>query len=456
MIGVLGQGTIYTLSDDKRIHQIALGRQPAHIGELCELAGANRLSQIWIMPGIECSHEPPAFPGYETFIKWSSYEDDRPAPGARPTFARVGRDASLGQPKGTTFIGFPPYEDEWGWTIDRPETLLGTLYYLQQALAGAPIMWGPGYIAAKLTTSCNAGKRKDWLGSPDIALDEHMPFKRAARDLIWKSPELPSGKHLWLHYYDKNSAYLAACTGVYLGTGNPVYKGPDPMDLDWSLPGIYRVTWKYGDSRFDGKQLPPCINTDWITTDVLQIATALGYQIHVHEAWQWPEKHRILGTWGAALWNARALLHPEYGDAIRYPNKDCRANAYATIKRIALIGVGRFASPKASHFLRPDWWALIVGRARATLLRKIDHIYRVHGLSPVLIYNDGIFYCTGDPDPETAIPGLTERWDKLGGYKHEYTLPVTPEMRELFSKRSPGQLIEYLNDQADYQDQEAE
>jgi hypothetical protein len=189
---------------------------------------------------------------------------------------------------------------------------------------------------------------------------------------------------------------------------------------------------------------------------VIEQARTLGYTITVHEGYQWEEKHRTLEPWAYTLWKARAALHPQYGNLISYSHDRCRDNAYHTIKRVALLGVGKFASKKkSSRYLRPDWWALVVGRARATMFRRIEQL-RQTGHTPVLVYNDGIFFVSENPDPVTAVPGLTDKWDKLGGYKHEYTLPIDTALIERFHTLSPGLLIEYLNEQADNDETDGE
>jgi hypothetical protein len=445
---------------ERTIYSHKLARPLVHVGEVCAVANRLGVDRVWVAPGtdidtglslhfVTVAHGPV----WDTFAKYDEYADEKrevPTENARPVYARVWKKNTSGRDGRTVCVGFPPY-DEWEWIIKTPEELLGTIHYLTIALEGkVSIQWGPGHVSTRLVAACNTGARASWVKESSVDL-KTLPFQKSARDLIWKRAtllELSEG--LYLHHVDKNSAYLAGCTGVQVGEGDPVHRVGDEI-TNAALPGIYRITYDPGQSVFDGGELPPVITTEWLTPDVITQARALGYTVTIHEAYQWDKKHRTLESWATALWNARTALHPKYGNHAMYSNADCRDNAYYTIKRIALIGVGKFASKKSHQFFRSDWWALVVGRARATLLRKLN-LLQEKGYRPVLVYNDGLYFLSAEQDPEKAIPGITEKWDKLGGYKHEYTLQVDADMITEWKSRSPAKLVEYLNDRADYQE----
>ncbi len=464
--GVITDTHLYKLivdNGEKQIQCYPITGTYAHVGELCTLATGKGISHLWIMPNTSLDasitgafiQSVPA--QWDTFAKYDAYEKGQPtvpAPGARPMFARVWKKNTSGIEGRQVLVGFPPYGYEaksWGWEdINVPQDTLGTLHYLTSALNIA-IQWGPGHVSTTLVKELNSSKeRHGWVRecTTDVS---NIPFSQSARDLIWKRPtglpENSEGKYL--HLYDKNSAYLAACTGVAVGAGEPVHLVGEEAITNTQLPGIYRVTYDLQASVFDGQELPMIINTEWITTDVLAYAHSLGYDVTVHECFQWEEKHRTLETWATTLWKARSALHPDYGDHATYPNAACRNNAYHTIKTIALIGVGKFASKKTSQFLRADWWAMVVGRARATMFRRINQLHE-QLYRPVFIYNDGMYFVSSDENPVTAIPGLTDKWDKLGGYKHEYTLKIDAAICEQFATLSPVPLITYLHERADY------
>jgi hypothetical protein len=230
-----------------------------------------------------------------------------------------------------------------------------------------------------------------------------------------------------------------------LGAGEPTHRTSEQI-TDTHLPGIYRVSYEAKDSPFNGKQLPMVINTEWVTTDVLAYACESGYQVTIHEAYQFDEKHRTLEPLATALWQAREVLHPTRGDPTKYPHQLCRTNAYHTMKRIALPALGRFANQHTKPY-RPDFWSLVVGRARATELRKLKHLHE-QGFTPVLIYSDALSFLSADPHPETAVPHLLDRADKLGGYKHSYTIQMTDEHVHLWHVSSPSKLSTLLKNKA--------
>jgi hypothetical protein len=61
------------------------------------------------------------------------------------------------------------------------------------------------------------------------------------------------------------------------------------------------------------------------------------------------------------------------------------------------------------------------------------------------------FVCD-DPNPTTAVSGILAREWELGGYKHEYSLPVTAEMVELANSLGPknvGPLRKYFDEVLD-------
>lgn len=461
--GVLTDTHVHTLivqDDRKKVQRYPLTGIPGHIGDVCTLANELDISHLWIMPGtaldtsINQSFTSPR-DEWDVFTKYSEYQPESesvPTDTARPMFSRIWRKNTSGRAGRQVLIACPPYGYEaksWGWEqITTPHELLGTLDYLDTAL-NIPVQWGPGHMSTLLVRSLNNSKeRLPWIQECSIDL-KALPFNVSARDLIWKAGALPEGSEgQYLHLFDKNSSYLAAYTGVAVGEGDPVHRSGDEIQ-NTQLPGIYRVTYQVNDSIFDGEQLPLVINTDWVTPDIITYARTLGYSVTVHECYQWEKKHRTLESWAYALWKARAALHPTYGNHQTYHNEHCRNNAYNTIKTIALIGAGKFASKKTSHFLRADWWALGVGRARATMFRKISQLYQeLH--RPVFIYNDGMYIVSSNPNPEQAIPGMCDKWDKLGGYKHEYTLRIDADMCEQFRTLSPVKLITYLHERADY------
>lgn len=281
-------------------------------------------------------------------------------------------------------------------------------------------------------------KRQEWTRESEIDLNE-LPFNKAARDIVWKTTDLSDMRPgMYLHQDDKRSAYLSACPGVYVGAGTPVHVDGE---CDISLPGIYRITSVERDaSIFDDTVLPAIITTEWITDDVLNYAIAQGYTGTVIEGWQWTEKHKTLESYATKLWSSRKVFRE---DTARFKHQQARENAENTMKEIALISTGKFAFKKASRFVRPDWWAKIVGKTRVNILRNLFTLYQ-KGFTPVLIYSDSLYFVSDNPNPRTAIPGILDREHELGGYKPVGTWLVTPELIEAFRLEKPGAIQKRL------------
>lgn len=447
----------------RKVQKLAIETTPESIADVCNLANTHSLTHVWIMPGTKLSEKVTRdfveVPG-DTWDTFTSYTGDDKTPQEKrfPMFSRIWRKNTSGQYGRTVKIGYP-WRGSWNWRIDSPVTMLATIDYLERTLQ-VPCEWSPGHMFMELVRLLNkTANRQSWLRESTIEL-KSLPFNKAARDLVWKVDELvitPDGEEWYLIEFDKNSQYLAACRGVNVGAGDPEHI-TECSHIDTTLPGIYRVTVNPGASIFNGETLPLVhINSyekplEWMTGDILTYAISQGYEITIHECYQWQEKHRALESTALAIWNAR---HSLATDTASYPHKQGRENAYNTVKVVALVGVGKFAYKKATRFLRPDYWSDIVGKARETMLRKL-HTLQGQGYTPVFIYADNLYFLSHDKNPETAIPGLMEREDKLGGFKCKSTLLVTPEIINAFSTLSPGELKEFLNNLAGNTEKEDE
>lgn len=399
--------------------------------DLHTVALCHGVTHIWIMPGQEQAIED--MDCAEPYNMFSTYEDEEKT---RPVFSRIYKKGTYGMVK----IGFAGRGD-WAWEIDKPVDILATIAYLEEVLC-VPVEWSPGHIGTELVRLLNRNeKRAGWVAETNLDLNAlpGNPFKHNAGDLKWKSDLLANFMvGMYLHQYDKRSGYLSACPGVYVGAGEPMHV---LGDCDTTLPGIYRVSLDKRESMFDDIFLPPIATSEWVTHDILNFAKAQGYGVMVHEAHQWTEKHRTLESYAKKLWESRRVFRD---GADRFPHQLGRFNAENTMKAIALVAVGKFGSEKTSHFLRPDWWAIVVDKMRENVLRNIAK-YAALGYTPALIYSDAVYYISEDSNPRTAIPGIMDRENELGGYKCEATWKVTPELIEAFrTAKKPGAIQKIL------------
>jgi hypothetical protein len=281
-----------------------------------------------------------------------------------------------------------------------------------------------------------------------------VPLKKSARDLTWKRQLTAKEKKMkFVHKYDKNSMYLASCTGILLGEGDPEQVGGDAYDD--RLPGFWMVKADRAESPYNGVELPSPVRTQWMTTPVVQCCRKLGYQVDVIEGYQWRDPgryHRTLESWANMLWAVRQSLKtssPTFNS--EYKHIQGRENAYSTIGAIAHVGIGKLGDEDTSGGLfRPDIWALVVGRSFANIFYNIE-TFRKAGYIPALVYTDALWYVSNDPDPQTALPGIVDKQDKLGGYKVVYNPPLamSKDVIDAFAKiDSPTKLVRRLNELA--------
>lgn len=399
--------------------------------DLATHALRNGYTHCWCMPGVKVDMS--VGPEWDVFS--SQWEDENEV--KYPMFSRV---RYRGRKSQEVKIGFPEY-GRWGWELDSPETLRTTVGYLEQVVQ-IPVEWSPGHMGTELVVHLNrTAKRQEWVRETTINLFD-LPFKQTASknggDLYWKTEKLEQVQPgYYLHQFDKRSAYLSTCSGLYLGAGDPVHVDGE---YNTTLPGIYRVTALPGRSCFDDANLPAIIATEWVTDDVLVYAIEQGYEAVIHEAWQWTEKHQTLRSYAEKLWNGRNAFRTGVD---RFPHELARENAHSTMKEIALIATGKFGSTRTSHFQRPDWWAKVVGKTRVNTCRNLYKFYE-RGFTPVLLYSDSVYFVSSDPNPRTAIPGILDRENDLGGYRHEGTWRVTPKLIEKFQTDSPGKIQKWL------------
>jgi len=165
-----------------------------------------------------------------------------------------------------------------------------------------------------------------------------------------------------------------------------------------------------------------------MSTPQVKCCRDIGYHVHVREGYYWPQSQQLLKQWATTLWQAGERLHTHPQS---YRHAQARTNASHTIKLLAQIGVTILAQEKTTGgWSRPDWWAQVTGRSRATLFAHLAGLAR-KGTMPVLVDRDSLWVVSNDPNPLTAVPGLVvaSRWR---GYTvgYQVPLPLSNEVRD--------------------------
>lgn len=349
-------------------------------------------------------------------------------------------------------VMFPEWND---WALDaitEPITLLGAIAYLEDAL-GIPIKYKPNSYGRRLMIAYNEeNTEKGWI--QPINIHKAIPISLAYADCIWtlklsaeEIEELKARGLIKVVAYDKNSQYTGACTSVKLGVGTPVHEQSPQFNVKNPLPGIWHCRIR-GESIFDGKQLPHPTDgktEGWFWTYTVQLLFDLGYTVEIEEAYIWHESHVLLRKWATTLWDARCQLNsksPECNEA-RYKSKAARDSAFSAIKIVLNSSLGMLAHKKdldaleailldpnssdndrkyaaqSLSWYRPDYYDLLRDRARSLMYRRMKKFFESNAVL-LGIQTDCLYYAASTSDHDTAIPGMMDRADLLGGFKRKY------------------------------------
>lgn len=251
----------------------------------------------------------------------------------------------------------------------------------------------------------------------------------------WKrAPQPDEAGRAWVHAYDRHGAYLAASSGVSLGTCAPQHVDAPTFDRRESPPGLWRVRLP----NWDHARLPNPFDpaprrhtkgdgTGWVATPTLQLAHDLDLGMpEILEAYVYPSHHYALKPWYELLRDTRTATLD-----------DDRA-IVAAVKRTYVGGIGMLgaASMAGRPLHRPDWHRAIVAGARANLTRKLWLAAQDSEAWPLAIYEDCVLYASDDPNPHTAVPKGVTLGDRLGQWKVEGSAPMANVLDTLTNPRA--------------------
>lgn len=456
--------TLLTIKNGKWIEQdISVQFHRTLIG-LCTIAEGCQFTHLWVMPDV--CHPDRAFyqeavTEYDLFASWQIND-----PEIANAFELEDGEENLlvsvtgcRRPKGGKhfFTICFPGNCQWSWCDEgiAPKSLLQTVKLLEDAL-GVPVGSGPTTVGMRLVEAIvgEPGKNKTKLKKPDVDLAA-IPFNQAARTIIWQRPLAGDERtRNYLHKVDKHSDFLRACVGCQVGVGTPVKVFTD-QGVDEGLPGIWHIVKlspEHASLRF-----PPHLWRDaqWASTPIVKMLRRIGYTVTIVEGYQFPNHAPLLGHWALALWETRQQFKAQSQDTLLFSvaRRECYARAYDGIKDIAATTMGVFATQIAdiqrTWKYRPDWWAQVVGTARALMFYNMLKVDQECGLTPVLVYVDSLLYVSDEPDVAQALPGLALR-PALGCYKHEWTLPMSHQVLAILdSEEGEAWKMGQLNDLAE-------
>lgn len=391
---------------------------------LLEASEALALDRVWIVPGSKlstaCSDVAANLDGWSTA---ASYCD----PKARDRYNYVSARRVEKRHEDRIQVGLSEWH-YWPWKVDRPRTLLGTVTYLQNGL-GVPVEWSPAHVGLDFLRLKNQ-QTWQWFTPLKINIEEQWPgfkYGNTCKEIHWRlRGELPPGKYIFK--VDGNSKHPAACTGVNLGEGDPEFFSGAMIAAfyDGKKPGFWEVEINPQQSIFDGLRAP-AYSGQYLSTDLIEELRKRGYAIKIKSGWAWKTYHQTLRRPMTELYAMRLAARKDRELSTAHEN------VYKSYNAILHAIPGRLgdADGRDPHFRRRDWWAQIVSKSIATGFYYDWAIYQKTGLLPVCEDVDARLYVTDEPDPAKALPGFIDR-EKLGAYKDEYVMRITPEIREWF------------------------
>lgn len=297
----------------------------------------------------------------------------------------------------------------------HPQQIADQLATFQGAV-GVPYRASPGTAGCAAIRLWHETKPLDKSGEREIPTwiwREPPDGVMTSGDVMWaRKIDTDTRKLRWVHAYDTNRQYLAAMAAVALSWSNPQ---PDIPDWDMSRAGLWRV--KPAGARPRPGPLPPLLdwsiatkaNVTWATTALVAQARKAGIKLEIIDAYlsRQVRKQRRDGT--EVPGTGRVLRGPAemFRDAQRacpavpdHP-EDCWCEPCAlaaTLKQVVNHAVGMMGNP-ASQVRRIDWHYAIRDMARMLLLIKVYDAAKKHGLFPIKVERDCIWYASDDPDP---------------------------------------------------------
>ena len=385
-----------------------------HSEVLLRLMALDRLDQLWLHPSWS-AHYAPAFWDIARAKGWT-VQLRAQLPGWATCYY-PGR-------YGAREVSIPALDNRAPWAEARSGLELLQALTLFENELGIPYRFGPGSTGTALMRKVHEGGT-----SRKVELEPLREVPPPAREGGTENPfawtrqlEVAELDHRYLYAWDKNAAFLGACSSLELGLGEAEHV--DAPAFDHRLPGYWECVTRpwlldnlpdplrpVGTSR----QGHPMI---WLTTPTVALARELGVLESITSAWVWKRHSRVLSPFYEVMRTARSQL----GDVARAGGPDAGAArvALGAVKVCYSQGIGwldQYATDAHGETLhRPDWRHAVVAQARANHFRKLAKVASF-GHQPFAVMNDCDYYLSDVDDAEAARPAEYQLGDGLGCYK---------------------------------------
>lgn len=286
----------------------------------------------------------------------------------------------------------PRWEDRAPWrdTPDAPQLRDALLAF--RASVGIDWRRSPGATGTRLLRALHSGPhatRLELPGDPPPPAIEGLT--RDTGHLYWTRAVSPDEQGYYLHSFDVNGQYLAACSSLALGVGQWVHHTRTELPEKPALwpAGYFKV--KRAEKAKNGPY-PPIVEEDaapWVTTPTLRLLREQGAMLHIVESYTWAQSKRYLEPWYKTLREART--------------KCSDPTAREAIKGLYRHGIAWFESQKWDRsddaLYRPDWAQQVRAQARANVLRTVYRVGQNFDLWPLAVGSDCVYYLTPTPEP---------------------------------------------------------
>jgi hypothetical protein len=128
----------------------------------------------------------------------------------------------------------------------------------------------------------------------------------------------------------------------------------------------------------------------------------------------WENHRRIYDTWYERIRDARTALDTDDPD-------DQRARRLLKALYVRTLGMtASFLHHEGKDGFAPERYHLVMARAKANIIRRIQQIGTDTGRWPVAISHDSVLYTSDESDPIAAWPGKAEHYGRgLGQFQYE-------------------------------------
>ncbi len=322
-------------------------------------------------------------------------------------------------------VGLLGYDEAAGLAGEEPATALEALRLYATLLTD--YRWSPGATGLALMRQ----NRRLELGPSTLDPPEPMREGGTEADYLWMRPlTLVERTARWVHAFDRRAQYLAACSAVDLGLGNPERVGPLKAEeaLGRHLPGYWRASIRRETGLLPDPFDPIGRGGEWYARPTMALAFDLGRIEDLYEAYVWPRHSRYLVPWYKTLGHAQA--------ALALSQESAAGPTMRLVKRTYTMAIGSLAGhyrEAGEELYRPDWRHAIIATARANLTRRLLRL----DPPPFAVVVDCL-YIASDLPPLEAAAGLPTDGGP-GTFRHAGTIPLadalpaidTGDVREL-------------------------